>query len=210
MAEKKGKPKFIRKNGRIIPIRSSDKNKTLVKNPIGKKPPPKKKERKSLFKAAGFLGLGGLSSLFAGSAFAEFGTEAMHRKNASIGLFKRGQAIKRNANVPPGDKKNAEFIKKQSKSFTRAGAFQRASGSRIAKTGGKIGGVALSAGSILLGMGLYEAFSQLTGGEPGDAEVFIAAGGGLATSAAASEFGKKTGVSKEAAKRVILALAKRR
>jgi hypothetical protein len=193
---------FIRRGGRVIPIRKKDAGKQLVKAPGSPPPPPKKKERKSLFKAAGFLGSGALASLFGGSALAEFHKEAEFTREAAKSLFKRGTAISRQAAAAVESKQ--PFLKEQAKTFTKAGAFQRARGMKVAARGRFVGGGALTIGATLIGMGLYESYKQLVGRELSSGEQFATqAGGAAAATLGAIEFGKKMKISTSAAKKII-------
>jgi len=211
------KPRFIRRNGRIIPIRAKGSKAPTQSAP--KKAPVRQKKagnKTGLVFTGSAATLGGAYlSAFSGSAFAEFGKEAQHSKEAAKGLFSRGRAIFRQAAMPQ-NLSQSSFLKKQAKTFTKAGAFQRARGARIGKLGFLVGASALLGGSFLLDYGVGKFFKAVNQGKKKKAEdtefgrAAFETAVALPVSIAAFEYGKKRGLAKSTAAAAIQAIMKAR
>lgn len=210
---------FIRKHGRIIPIRGPKTEGSPLKKPVV----PRKtgESTKALvFKGAAGLGAGAYLSSFAGSAFAEFGKESLHYKDASKVAFKRGLGLlEQRKNIMAGSRipeKTAGALFKQAKSFTRYGAFLRTKSGTIGKVGFAVGAGALIVGSALLDYGVGKAwkatkktFKKATENEDTKRAVFETAVA-LPVSLAAYQYGVKRGMAKKAAVSAIALIMKSR
>lgn len=209
---------FIRKHGRIIPIRGPKSDKSSLKKPIVR---AKHESTKSLvFKGAAGIGTGAYLSSFAGSAFAEFGKEAVHYAEAGKGLFRKGRGLmEQRRNIMAGSKipeKSAAYLFKQAKTFTRHGAFLRTKSGTIGKVGFMVGAGALVAGSALIDYGMGKAwkatkrtFKKAAKNEDTKRAVFETAVA-LPVSLAAYQYGVKRGLAKKAAVTAIAAIMKAR
>lgn len=133
---------FRRIRGRIIPIKVNKRHGN-VKKQIKRSP---KKTKKRGFSIAGSIAGGALASLFGGSAFAEFGTEAQRARDVSKAAFKQAQRIKVNPRAFEG----------QAKGLFRQAAFQRKRSASLFKQRNIVAGGALGAGAFLFARGIRE------------------------------------------------------
>jgi hypothetical protein len=199
MAEKRQDVRFIRKGGRIIPIRAQ------------KKEPSKEK---LAAQAVGLGAAGVATSAFAGSTFAEFGKEAQFKREAAKGLFKRGRELRKSAEaVRKGSKipeKRFDFLVSQARTFTRAGAFHRARARSLGKVGFKIGAASLVGGAFLLDYAASK-LHKTVGIKEGEVKnlVFQTATA-LPVFIGSLEYGKKRGLAKGIATGAFNTLLKRR
>jgi hypothetical protein len=213
----KSKPKFIRRNGRIIPIRNN--GKTVIphtKKTVDIQKSTVKKARKStesksklLFQGAASAIGGAFLSAVGGSSLFEFGKEAGRRREGAAGLFKRGAGLKKQmealkAGTTAIPKKDLSLLKSQAKTFTKAGAFHRARASAIGKQGFVVGAAALLGGTFLLQSAAGK-FLDASGKKKDNdtTEAVFRTATAIPAVIAAFEYGKKAKIPRKAAASVI-------
>lgn len=189
---------FRRVRGRIVPIK-------VNKSRMSRKRPSHKnkatgRETIKFSTAATILG-GAVSSLFGGSAFAEFDSEARRAKDVSKFQFKQAQRLKQDPRA----------FKGQAKSFSRAAARSRARSARLFKQRNYIASSALALGAFAFAKGLRETGETIKDERLSLAEESILdLGSGAALTIGSIEAGKKLRVpSKKAARLITKALGKR-
>ena len=191
--------KFIRRNGRVIPIRSKDANKALIRILGHPKPPPKKKPKKSLFQGVGLvaagLGVSALSGFAAGKLFksaVKSGQEAINlTKGAKFSFdFKYG-------GTEFGEKVQEVLLKGAGKKAKKTATKIKLSKGILKFSGNVVAGA-------IAGEGIAKIIEELKGSRTNEVEhIASSVGGFVAVEAAQRAFKKGVG------KKLILKLVSR-
>jgi len=192
--------RFVRIRGRVVPIKK--KKQSSVAGRRKSKKSGKSVNKKEVAKGTGIFSAGIASGVFGGSVIAEFGAETRRARKESKKLFNKGFRLQKNAAKFEGSQ--ADFLKKQAKTFTKAGARQRDRSRRLGKQGFAIGAGAIAVGGFLSAAGLRRSTEGATGEKTNlGQEAFTDLGSAAALAGATNEFGLKSGKKGKSAARAL-------